>query len=380
MLRTVFAAVAVGVLATPVWADGGNSLDPASYAIGDRDAYEDDYSDEFDKATEGEHKARTDKKERLTEKSWTFFEYIKDGDPMWSAPIAWEGGGPFQSLNTRWPMEAATTLDFKRMYFQLSGQIFNQQFDETQSPSGQDVHWKSRLNLGIAQARLGLPCYSGGGLEFGVKYTFGEMTDLGNNDNFWFVGRTAIIRQDDRNYGSKAVEGNLKWNVFKLNDGISGLGINIKGKKSMSVDADLLDTSGYEWGANLAFSVKAWRLSFHTNLGAIYTRNTRRLFHELPENIGDPDPERVRTRPFATGGFAITFEIFDFLMIIGQIEGQTNAWRVEMNHTYNRHLTGHVSLGLRGRVGPVVIEAAIGRGLNDNSARVQGLLTAGIKF
>ena len=378
MLRTVFAAVAVGVLATPVWADGGNALDPAAYAIGDRDAYEDDYSDEFDKATEGEHKARTGKKERLKEKSWEVFEYIKDGDPMWSAPVMWEGGGPFQSLNTRWPMECAATLDFKRFYLELTGQMFSQKFDETRDE--EDVHWRSRLNLGIARLKFGLPCYKNGGLEIGVKYTFGEMTELGKNDNFWYVGRNQIIRSDTRDVGSKAVEANLKWNVFKLNDGISGLGLNIKGKKSMATTSDLLDTTGYEYGANLSISVKAWRLSFHTNIGAIYTENTRNLFHRYFEEPIDLKPEHPETRPFATGGFAVTFEVFDFLLIIAQAECQTNAWRHLMNDTYTRHLTGIASLGVRGRIGPVIVEAAIARGLNDNSARVQGELTAGIKF
>lgn len=376
MLRTVFAAVAVGVLSTPVWAGGGNALDPASYTIGDRDAYEDDYSDEFDKATEGEHKARTGKKERLTEDAWEFFAFIKDGDPMWSAPVAWEGGGPFQSLNTRWPMESASTVDFKHLYFELSGQMFNQQFDETNSESGEDVHWKARLNLGIARLKIGLPIR----LEFGVKYTFGELTELGRNNVFWYVGRSQIIRTGDRDYGSKAIEANLKWNIWRHDDGISGFAINIKGKKSMGVSSDLLDSEGYEAGANLAVSVKAWRFSFHTNIGAIYTRSTRLLFHTLPDSPGDVTTERPETRPFATGGFAITFEIFDFLMIIGQVEVQTNAWRHEMRNTYTRHVTGFGSLGLRGRIGPVVVEGALGRGFNDNAARIQGEITAGIKF
>ncbi|MCC6740706.1 MAG: hypothetical protein IT452_16815 [Planctomycetia bacterium] len=380
MLRTVFAAVAVGVLSTPVWAGGGNALDPASYTIGDRDAYEDDYSDEFDKATEGEHKARTGKKERLTEKSWEFFEFIKDGDPMWAGPMKFEGGGPFQSLNTRWPMEAARTLEFKRFYFELSGQMFNQQFDETNAQSGQDVHWRGRLNLGIARLSFGLPCYSAGGFELGVKYTFGELTELGHNDIFWYVGRAQVIRDHDREYGSKALEANIKWNVFHLDDGVTGLSINIKGKKSMAEVSELLDTNGYEAGANLAFSVKAWRFGIHTNLGAIYTKSTRLQFHSKPDNLTDTDPDRVRTRPFATGGLAITFEIFDFLMIIGQVECQTNAWRHEMRKTYTRHVTGFGSLGLRGRIGPVIVEGGIGRGFNDNSARIQGEVTAGIKF
>ncbi|MEK7470052.1 MAG: hypothetical protein AAB074_22010 [Planctomycetota bacterium] len=378
MLRTVFAAVAVGVLATPVWAGGGNALDPSTYALGDRDAYEDDYSDEFDKATEGEHKARTNKKERLTEKEWTWFEHIKDGDPMWSGPIAWEGGGPFQSLNTRWPMEAASTIGFKHFYFELSGQMFSQQFDETHDE--EDVHWKARLNLGIVRAKIGLPCYKAGGLEFGVKYTFGEMTELGRNDLFWYMSRTQIIRTGDREYGSKSIEGNLKWNIWKHDDGISGFALNIKGKKSMAEDDEMLDTTGYEYGANLAVSIKAGRFSFHTNIGAIYTENTRHLFYRYIEDPLDTTPEHLEIRPFATAGFAVTFEIFDFLMIIAQVEGQTNAWRHLMNDSYTRHVTGLASLGVRGRVGPVIVEAAIGRGLNDNSARVQGELTAGIKF
>lgn len=376
MLRKVFAAVAVGVMSAPVWADGGNALDPAAYAIGDRDAYEDDYSDEFDKATDGEHKARTGKKERLTEKSWTFFEFIKDGDPMWSAPIAWEGGGPFQSLNTRWPMEAASTIDFKRFYFELSGQMFNQQFDETDTFSGEDVHWSGRLNLGIARLRFGLPIR----LEVGIKYTFGELTQMGSNDIFWYVGRTAVIRNLDREYGSKAFEMNLKWNLFRHSDGISGFAFNLKGKKSMAERSDMLDSGGYEAGVNLIGSIKAGRFSFHMNLGGIYAENTGTQFHQLPESPTDTNPDHPEMRPFATAGLAITFEIFDFLMVIGQIEGQTNAWRQEMRNTYTRHVTGFGSLGLRGRVGPVVVEAGIGRGINDNSARVQGELTVGIKF
>jgi hypothetical protein len=374
VLRTVFAAVAVGVLATPVFAGDGKALDSSKYQIGDRDAYEDDYSDEFDKATEGEHKARTNKKERLTAKSWEFFEYIKDGDPMWSGPIAWEGGGPFQSLNTRWPMEAASTIDFKRFYFELTGQMFSQQFDETHDE--EDVHWSGRLNLGIVRARIGLPIR----LEFGVKYTFGELTSQSTDNIFWYVGRKQIIRDDAREAGSKAIEANLKWNIWRHDDGISGFALNIKGKKSMAETSNLLDTTGYEYGANLAISVKAWRLSFHTNIGAIYTENTKTLFHQYIEEPTDVNPDHAETRPFATAGFAVTFEIFDFLMIVGQIEGQTNAWRHLMNDTYTRHVTGFISLGLRGRVGPVIVEAAIGRGLNDNSARVQGELTVGIKF
>ncbi len=374
MLRKVFAAVAVGVLSTPVWADGGKSLDPASYAIGDRDAYEDDYSDEFDKATEGEHKARTNTKERLTEKSWTFFEFIKDGDPMWSAPLAFEGGGPFQSLNTRWPMEAASTIDFKRFYFELSGQMFNQQFDETNQD--EDVHWVGRLNLGIARLRFGLPIR----LEVGLKYTFGELTDLHNNDIFWYVGRTAVIRDYSRHVGSKAIELNVKWNLYRHADGISGFAFNIKGKKSMAERSDLLDTTGYEAGANLIFSLKAGRFSFHGNIGAIYTENTGTLFYVLPDHPTDTTPHHPEIRPFATCGLAITFEIFDFLMLIGQIEAQTNAWRVVLDDTYTRHLSATPSLGLRARVGPMIIEAGIGRGINDNSARVQGEVTVGIKF
>lgn len=374
MLKTVFAAVAVGVLGTPVWADSGNKLDPASYSIGDRDAYEDDYSDEFDKATKEEHKAHDGKKERLNEKAWEWFEYIKDGDPMWSGPMEHDGGGSFSSLNTRWPMEAAATLSPWHFYLAFSGELYNQQYGMRHQD--EEVKWVGLLKLGVAKLKIGLPWR----FEFGLRYIFGELSDLGDNDIYWYVGRSPVIHDYVRGVGSKAIEVNLKWNIWKHEDEISGFGIDLKYKKSMAERSDLLDTRGHEGGVNVMGSIKWGIATFHANLGFIYTRNTGTQFNVMPETATDTNPEHPEIRPFATGGLAATLQIFKFLMVVGQIEGHSNAWRSVLDDTYNAHFIGSVMVGMRARMGPMLFEAGIGHGFMEEEARVFGQATIGIKF
>lgn len=379
MLRTVIAAVAAAVLSAPAYAGGGGALDPETYRLGDRDAYEDDYSDEFDKATDEQYKARkgeSTNKERLEEKAWMWFEYIEDGDPMWSAPIYHENGAPFHHLNMTNPMEAARTLGKWDFFFSLSGQYWRPHFvADSHNGDIEDVNYETRLNLGVVRLQFGLPA----GFELGLKYIFGEMSESGREDVFWYEGRAQIVRRYGRELGSKAIEGNIKWG-WHHEDQISGFAISLKYKEPLAEKSDLLDTTGREAAANLAVSIKWGITSWHVNVGGVYTRSTHILFHAVPSSPTDPSPDRARLRPFFTAGFAGTIQIFEFLMAVIQVEGHTNAWRRELEDTYNAKFIGSATVGLRARVGPLVIEGGLNHKFNSEAARYGGMLTVGIKF
>jgi hypothetical protein len=380
VLRTVFAATAVCVLAAPAYA--GRNLDPASYAIGDADAYEDDYSDEFEKATEDQYKAREGKGkgERLEEKEWELWEHIEDWDPVWAAPLYHENGDHFHSLHTYNGMEAARTLAPLHFYLSFSGEMYKQDYDR--SDDGEDVLFDGRHNFGVLRFRIGIPFYKAGGLEFGVKYIFGEFVEQGRSDTYWYEGRDAVIRDYKRELGSKSLEGNLKWNIWHHSDGISGFSINLKYKEPMAEHSDLLDSTSREGAANLAISIKAGITTWHINLGYVYTRRThRRLFYRAGDSDDPTDFDRPEVDNFITGGLAGTIQIFDFMMLIGQIEGQTNAYRDELEETFNAKVFGTAMLGLRFRVGPMVIDTGLQHRLDDEeAARVGGFMAVGIKF
>lgn len=378
MLRTVFAALALGSFASQAWAGERNVLDPAAFTIGDpdRDSYEDDYPKdkydrEYDKATKGQYEARDGEHDRLNDKAWEFFEYIKDYDPMWAGPLQFDGAGAFHSLNTRWPMEAARTLDKWKIYLAFSGQMYNQQYDDTHGFGPEDVHWVGLLALGVAKVQIGLP----GRFEIGIRYIFGEIYELGSNDIFWYQGRHQVVRTHDRDVGSKAIEGNIKWNLYRHPDCLSGIAINVKGKKSMAERSDMLDTTGTEFGANIMGSLKWGRTSWHLNVGGIFTRNTGTLFH-----VEEPNGDHPEIRPFLTGGLAFTWQVFDFLMLIAQVEANTNSWRATLDDTYNAHVIGTGAIGVRARVGPMIFEIGGGQRFNLEGPRVFGEATIGVKF
>ena len=374
MLRIVFAAVAVSVLATPVRAGDRDLLVAENYMIGDADAYEDDYSDEFEKATKEEYKARKGEKERLQDKEWEFWQPILDRDPFWSGPLQHENGDVFHHLNTTWPMEAAATLDSLRFYIRLTGNAFGEKF--TKNHGDEEVSWHSVTYFGVAEGRIGLPLR----IEIGLKYIVGETISRGDNSNYWYVGRAAVIRDDERGFGSKAIELNAKWNIWKHDDGISGFGFNLKYKEPMSKRSAMLDTTQREGGINLIGSLKWGPTSWHANIGYIYTRGTGVLFHAAPETLGDPYPSRIRIRPFFTAGFAGTVQIWQHIMIIGQLEGHTNAWIKDLDDTYNARYIGTMMIGIRGRIGPMVLEGGIGRRMNEEASDLFGVASIALKF
>jgi hypothetical protein len=379
VLRTVIAGLTAAVLSASAYAGDGGALDPETYRIGDRDAYEDDYSDEVDRATDEQYKAKkgeSTNKERLEEKAWMWFAYIEDGDPMWSAPIYHENGAPFHSMNMANPMEAARTLNKWDVFFSLSGQIWRQDLQkDSHNGDLEEVNFESRQNWGVTRLQFGLP----GGLELGVKYIFGENSESGREDTYWYEGRSQVIRRYSRDLGSKAIEGHVKWG-WHHSDGISGFALTIKYKEPLAERSDLLDTTAREAGANISGSIKWGITSFHANIGGIYTKSTRILFHAVPSNPTDVDPDRVRLKPFFTGGLAGTIQVFDFLMVILQVEAHTNAWRRELEDVMNEKIIASGTLGLRARVGPLVIEGGFNSKFNTPAARYGGIMTVGIKF
>ncbi|MBI2922376.1 MAG: hypothetical protein HYY18_15085 [Planctomycetes bacterium] len=374
VLRPVFTVMAAFVLAAPVLADDGGYVNAGPLMLGDRDAYEEDYSDEFDKATKEQYKAKRGEKERLTEKEWSWYRPIEDRDPFWAGPVQHESGDHFHHLNTTWPMEAAATLDPWRFYIKLSLNSFKERFDDTDR--GEDVYFNATHNLGIIEGRIGFPLR----IEIGLKYIYGENLERGHNDTFWFEGRSQIIYDDERDDGSKAMEIYLKWNLWKHKDGVSGFGFNLKYKEPLAIRSNFLDTMAREGGINLIGSIKWGITSYHLNIGYIYTRSTRLLFHSVPDSATDTDPDHAELDSFFTGGFAMTIQVWEFIMLIAQVEGHTNAWDDELEETYNSKFIGSGLLGLRTRLGPLVIEGGLGRRFNEEAAAITGVLSVAIKF
>lgn len=371
MRKLVLAALAATVLAVPASADGGRLVDDGPLLLKVADAYEEDYSDEFDRATKDTYKAKDGKSERLAEKEWEWWEPILDRDPFWAGPINHENGSNFHHLLSINAMEAAATLDPWHFYIKVKAEAYRETFDDTDR--GEDVRFNSQVNLVIGEARIGLPFR----FEIGLKYIFGENTERGKNDTFWFDGRDQLIRDDERDDGSKAAEIWLKWNVWKHKDGVSGFGFLIRYKEPLAIRSNFMDMMVREAGVNLIGSIKWGPASFHLNAGWVYVRDSRLLFASRV-STGSSHPDEIDS--FFTGGFAISLQIWEFIALVAQAEGHTNAFDDELDDTFESNLMGSGMAGLRFRVGPVVGEAGIGRGFTVQDSELFGIASVGIKF